>query len=1068
MKSPSFKRTLLCLMKIGILILICSSITKYFRNQHLTYDFEIFDSMNPRASIIIDPIFIDGDDGDNDWNIFPNKTGSGTFVDPYIIANFEIDAGGIGSGIYIRDSYVYAEIKYCDSSNSGGSTEDAGIRLENCHNIKIIDCISNNHANYGIYLNSSSNNSLSGNDASENLECGIYLDSSSNNTLSGNDANFDGPCGIWLKSSNNNTLFENIANNNDDGICLAGSSNNTLTGNDVLNNIEYGIILGQSSNNTLSGNDARLTGSGIYLAGSSNNTLSENRVSNNGYGIHLKYSSNYNTLSGNDASNNDQYGIYLDSWCDNNTISGNDASNNGQYGIYLQFWSDNNTLSGNDVTYNQYGILLDSSSNNTVFENNASYNSIHGIFLSSSSNNTVSWNKANNNSCGFWLDSSSNNTVSWNNASYNSNLGIFLGSSSNNTVSENNASYNSIHGISLSSSSNHLLSGNDVSYNCKYGIKLFSSSNNTLSGNIMIDSGIRFEDSIQNNVDKTNLVNNKPIYYYENRNDVRLNESDLAVGQLIFINCNNSVVSNLGLSNCSVGMHIEYSYNNTFFDNIVNNASEYGIFILSSHNNTFMNNKIEYGKTGVDIFDGTYNNFYRNAISYSIECGMYIIDGSNSNFIDNTFSHFDASAIAIMGSDNNFIGNTISYSTVYGLAIGGSNNDIWGNILIENIIPAYDNGVDNNWDNGTHGNYWGDFQSQYPSANAMGLIWDTLYEIGGSSGTWDNFPLVFSPIPEAPTILTLDQTITVKNITIQWNKIPGVEYYRIYVDEILNITTEETAYDIQLLNDGTYEITVCAISWYCESQPSSSLFITVEIPPVPDAPTWITNNQTILHNNITVSWNSVAGATSYRLYVNGVLNETTSSTSQQIWLHVNGTYFITITALNASGESEYSIAITIIAEILPVFYLPDVPTWITGNQLIPYNNIIVSWNTVFDATSYRIYVNGSLNETTSSTSQQIWLHVNGTFSITVTALNANGESDYSTAIIIIVKIPPTDAGDDTTDDTWVETEPWYSKPWVWSAIGAGATVTFGAIGIMKKTGKKPGDLIKRIVNRRRK
>jgi len=223
-----------------------------------------------------------------------------------------------------------------------------------------------------------------------------------------------------------------------------------------------------------------------------------------------------------------------------------------------------------------------------------------------------------------------------------------------------------------------------------------------------------------------------------------------------------------------------------------------------------------------------------------------------------------------------------------------------------------------------------------------------------------------------------------------------------------------------------------------------------------------------------VSWNSVEGATSYRLYVDGKLNETTSSTSQQILLHGNGTYLITVTAWNTSGESDYSVAITVIVEIPPLLYLPDTPTWVTNSQTIPFNNITVSWNSVEGATSYRLYVDGELNETTSSTSQQIWLHVNGTYLITVTAWNTSGESDYSVAITIIAEIPPVDSGDDTTDDdeptddSTDNTDHWYTKTWVWSAIGAGLTGLFGTMGFMKKAGKKPGDIIKNIVNRSRK
>ena len=115
---------------------------------------------------------------------------------------------------------------------------------------------------------------------------------------------------------------------------------------------------------------------------------------------------------------------------------------------------------------------------------------------------------------------------------------------------------------------------------------------------------------------------------------------------------------------------------------------------------------------------------------------------------------------------------------------------------------------------------------------------------------------------------------------------------------------------------------------------------------------------------------------SYRIYINGTLNETTASTTRLVLFHNNGTYLIAITAVNASGESSLSKSIMIIIEIppnsfLPISYLPDVPLWITGNQTIRNNNLIVSWNEVKEASFYRIYVNGSINETTTSASQLI-------------------------------------------------------------------------------------------------
>jgi parallel beta-helix repeat protein len=165
-----------------------------------------------------------------------------------------------------------------------------------------------------------------------NFDNGIYLDSSSYNTLSDNNIT-NNVIGIFLwESSNDNTLSGNKAANNDYGIRLMYSSdNNTLSGNKVANN-GYGINLEISSNNTLSGNNATAnTSDGIYLHSSSTCTLSGNNIANNSAGIWLD-SSSYNTLSGNNVTNN-LIGIVLSN-SSNNSFFYNNFLNNTNYQAY--------------------------------------------------------------------------------------------------------------------------------------------------------------------------------------------------------------------------------------------------------------------------------------------------------------------------------------------------------------------------------------------------------------------------------------------------------------------------------------------------------------------------------------------------------------------------------------------------------------------------------------------------------------------------------------------------------------------------------------------------------------
>ena len=232
MKTLSMKLVTPYLRKIGVVILLCGFLSLFNANQNYSPDLDI-EKVNssetpvsyfitPRASIIHGPIFIDGDDGANNWDTFPNKTGSGTYVDPYLIEHLEIDAGGIGSGIFIQDSDVYVEILNCTMTNAGNVDGDAGIHLSNCSNIKLFNCTSEYNGYYGFYIeNGSFNNTILDNDASYNDYIGVGLFFSSNTTLSGNIANNNSIDGIYLFSSSNNTLSGNIANgNSNDGISL--------------------------------------------------------------------------------------------------------------------------------------------------------------------------------------------------------------------------------------------------------------------------------------------------------------------------------------------------------------------------------------------------------------------------------------------------------------------------------------------------------------------------------------------------------------------------------------------------------------------------------------------------------------------------------------------------------------------------------------------------------------------------------------------------------------------------------------------------------------------------------
>lgn len=248
-----------------------------------------------------------------------------------------------------------------------------------------------NNGYMGIWLNDSSNNILTKNNISNNLD-GIKFElCNNNNTIIDNNILSNKWYGIdfWHFNNNNIITKNNISNNGNDGIWISSfSDNNTLTNNNILNNNGYGI----------------------WLDLSSNNIVTNNNVSNNAYGI--KVVSSYNVITNNNISNT-CWGIELGG--SNNTLTNNNISNICSEGIKISY-SNSNIVSNNNMLNTEEGISLWCSNNNTIAKNNVSSSNWNGIDLEGSNNNTITKNNITNNTqYGIYLDYSGDNEIYHNN-----------------------------------------------------------------------------------------------------------------------------------------------------------------------------------------------------------------------------------------------------------------------------------------------------------------------------------------------------------------------------------------------------------------------------------------------------------------------------------------------------------------------------------------------------------------------------------------------------------------------------------------------------------------------------
>lgn len=285
----------------------------------------------------------------------------------------------------------------------------------------------------------------------------------------------------------------------------------------------------------------------------------------------------------------------------NCNISGNIISGPSYAGISLQSLSSNNLISRNNIIANGYGIQVGSSSGNIFFGNNvtANYDSGLKFYRMASSpyyslNSVVSRNNiTDNRGESIVFENSLNNTILENRIANNLRSVLFQNSSGN-TVSRNNITTNFGDGLIFQNSPNNTINENIITANNGDGIRFYVSSNNILRANIMAANAYNFgvygkqlPDFI-NDVDTSNTVNGKPIYYWINKSN---NQIPSDAGYVAIVNSTNIAVRDLNTSDNVQGILLVYTRNSKVENATVEN-NRYGVWLFGSSNNDILRNNI--------------------------------------------------------------------------------------------------------------------------------------------------------------------------------------------------------------------------------------------------------------------------------------------------------------------------------------------------------------------------------------------------------------------------------------------------------------------------------------------
>lgn len=197
----------------------------------------------------------------------------------FIMLNVRVNATGVYNSVVLRN-VANGTIQH--SSFSGG-----GISLYNSNAISIL------------------NNTITGS------KFGILLEASNDNTISGNRLDRNQQIGIFVRASNNLVENNRVTSGSFGGINIDGMSGfgdgNRIVNNLVKGNSQYGVGLWQAQNNLVKGNVVSGNGgAGIMLTASCTKNLVEqnNVVNNRGDGILIDEESADNKITGNAVTDN--------------------------------------------------------------------------------------------------------------------------------------------------------------------------------------------------------------------------------------------------------------------------------------------------------------------------------------------------------------------------------------------------------------------------------------------------------------------------------------------------------------------------------------------------------------------------------------------------------------------------------------------------------------------------------------------------------------------------------------------------------------------------------------------
>ncbi|MFX1568398.1 MAG: NosD domain-containing protein [Promethearchaeota archaeon] len=428
-----------------------------------------------------------------------------------------------------------------------------------------------------------------------------------------------------------------------------------------------------------------------------------NTFMNNSNGVSFSYCQDFVVTQNKFIENNVGLGI---SQGDNYTISENSFKHN-RYGLEMVNDVTNSLIYANNFQDNSSGIYLfimngvnNNFSSNMLNDCGFSYYYDEGFPVWAQTTTIETTNLVNNKSLYFYYNQSNLNSVNFTNAGQvlliqcnnsqisdlnisNCNIGIYVDSSKNNTITNSNFTRSAIY---VSYSKNITVNNNIVSDHPSAGIALYFDIGCNLTNNKLSNCGYWIGGVTKqlhlNNIDTSNKVNKKPLYFYTKKTG--LNSSNFTnAGQIILVGCEKSYIRDLNLSNCYTGI-MAYNCNNNTISNISSSSNQNGLsFDNCSNNRIFYCHIRNCYYNGMSYYNGKFNLIKGCTFS---KCGSNGLSayGDENIITENIFENNIRWGIRVSGDYNNITNNKISNNFDSGLSIANTGNVVLYNNITHN------------------------------------------------------------------------------------------------------------------------------------------------------------------------------------------------------------------------------------------------------------------------------------------------------------------------------------------------------------------------------------------------